>query len=187
MSRPTPVRNLPADYPRELEQHVALADGSTIFVRPVIPDDAGVLADAARTSDPETLYFRFFTTAPRLDEPRINYLTTLDYRRRLALAAFAEDGTGLAIVRYEGREGAEEAEVAFAVKEGYRRLGIASRLYGMLEEAASARGIHRFTAIYLVENDGAAELLDRLGFSEPVVTDGVAEVSKELPGGALAA
>lgn len=181
MRRPEALPSKPPGYPADLERHVRLADGTCVFVRPVVPDDADALAEAARSADPETLYYRFFTPAPRLDSSRIHYLTTLDYDKRMALAAFLEDGTGLAIARYEGEPASDEAEVAFTVREGFRRLGLASLLYWELETAAVERGIRRFTAVYLPENRAAAELLRHLGFGEPVFGDGLAEVRKDLP------
>jgi GNAT superfamily N-acetyltransferase len=170
---------LPNDYPHEFERSVVLRDGRTVLIRPVVPTDAPALRHAIDTADSETLYHRFFNSSITLDEHQIHRLTDLDYRRRFALVAFAPDGIGVAIARYEPyTEGV--VEMAVAVTPSWRRIGLASTLFAMLEEAARARGVARLHAYYLAENRAAEHLMATRGFTGPHIEDGVAEVSKPL-------
>ncbi len=170
---------VPAHYPHEFERSVGLRDGRTVWIRPVVPSDAPALRHAIDTADSETLYHRFFNSSITIDETQIQRLTEIDYRTRFALVAFAPDGTGIAIARYEPfDEGV--VEVAVAVTPGWRRVGLASTLFAMLEEAARGQGMVRLHAFYLAENRGAERLMADRGFTAPRIQDGVAEVSKDL-------
>lgn len=175
-----PPIDAPAGYPFVFERTVTLRDGTTARIRPIVPHDADLLAEEIGAADEETLYLRFFTPVVRLDDERLRYLTVLDYRYRFAIAAFALDGTGIGIARYEGAAGSDEAEVAVTVKRGYRRIGLATTLFEILEEAARSSGIRRFLANYLAENEGAEALMAANGYSAPSYEGGVATVSKSL-------
>ena len=176
-----PPGDAPADYPFDFERTITLGDGSQACVRPIVPADASLLAAEIAAADEETLYLRFFTPVVRVDATRLRYLTELDYDRRFALAAFTLDGEGMAIARYEGAAAAGEAEVAVTVKPGYRRRGIATALFELLEEAAAHHGIRRLYANYLATNEPAEALLEKCGYHDVVYEGGVATVVKELP------
>lgn len=146
----------------------------------MVPDDAERLVHEVEAADSKTLYYRFFTPVVHLDEDEIRWLTQLDYQDRLALVAFAEDGTGVAVVRYAAGTEPATAEVAFAVKATWRRRGVATAMYELLEKAAIERGFTTFTGVYLSENRGADVLLKRLGFLVVAADSGVVEVAKRL-------
>ncbi len=179
-----PPGDAPADYPFDFERTITLADGSLARVRPIVPDDASLLGAEIEATDEETLYLRFFTPVVRVDESRLRYLTELDYDRRFALAAFTLDGDGMAIARYEGASSEKEAEVAVTVKPEYRRKGIATALFDLLEEAAFHHGIRRLYANYLAANDAAEALMDTCGYGDVHYEGGIATVAKDLPGDA---
>ncbi len=173
--------SLPPAYPHHAAQTLTLADGRVLFVRPVVPEDAPVLLAEIEAADPETLYHRFFTPVVKLGSDKLRHLTVVDYQSNLALVAISGDGDGVAVVRYAQvpeRDG--EAEVAFAVKPDWRHAGVASSLYRLLEDLAVSNGMEVLHAAYLADNDAAAGLLERLGFSSPIVEGGVAEVHKSL-------
>lgn len=171
----------PPGYPFEFERTISLRDGTIARIRPVVPDDAEVLAAAIAGADEETLYMRFFTPVVHFDEARLRYLVELDYRERFAIAALTPDGDGMAIARYEGAYGApDEAEIAVTVTPRYRRLGLATTLFGILEEAGRANGFRRFLANYLAANEAAEHLMASCGYGGVVYDGGIATVSKEL-------
>lgn len=183
---PFPVDQAPAhaahppNYPAELEQWLTLRNSQRFFVRPLIPADELALEDAWSQVDTDTLYQRFFVLEPKLDARRLHALVHMDYRWRLALVAFAADGQGTGIARYESAPGQQQAEIALVVHPAWRRLGLGRRLLALLTAAAQTRGIQHFTAIYLEGNLAMAALLDQAGFSTPQVSDGVAITEKTL-------
>ena len=168
----------PPGYPRRYEERVRLADGRSVFIRPVVPGDADELAFEIEHADPETLYNRFFRSSIRVDEELLTYLTVLDYDRRFALAAFAE--SGVAIARYEGTPGSDIAEMAVAVKPEWRRIGLASILLERLQDVALDHGIRTLRADFLADNEAARGLIARAGFDPPVYELGVASVESDL-------
>ena len=171
---------VPAGYPRELEASIHLADGTALTIRPILPTDADEMEAAYRAADAETLRHRFFTAAPHIGAKQIHYLADVDYDRRLALVAFSDGGEGVGIARYEGLGDPDTAEVAVVVHSDWRRRGIATELLRRLEAPARQRGIEEFEAVYLPENDAVAGVFDRIGYSPPVLEDGLVRVRKRI-------
>jgi GNAT superfamily N-acetyltransferase len=169
----------PAGYPAEFEQWIEVADGRTVFARPIVPDDAPMLQREIETADPETIYQRFFRAPVRLDAAQLDRLCRLDYGARFALAAFSTDGEGVAIVRYESTEPGV-AEVAVVVQNEWRGLGLGTALLASLEEAAVERGIRRFTAYYLPDNAAIEALLSDRGFTTGICDGEVSFAEKDL-------
>jgi GNAT superfamily N-acetyltransferase len=173
-----PRAGIPTGYPFDYERQAVLPDGRTIHFRPVVPGDVAVLAKEVADADSETLYDRFFNPAIRLDEKRLRFLTEVDYQQRFALVAFV-DGEAVAIGRFEPA-GRGIAEVALAVKPEWRRMGIATEMLEILEEAAIERGIVELEALYLPSNHAIERVLGKRRFGGPSVDSGVARVTKEL-------
>jgi acetyltransferase len=180
MRRSTPAV-LPAGYPAECESFVTLDDGTTIFIRPLVPADAPLLRFALEEADPETLYFRFFRSSIRLNAELIEYLTVLDYHRRFALAAFSPDGEGIGVARFEGNSASDTAEMAVVVRPDWRRRGVGTALLLHLAEAASARGLRYLRADFLADNQAAEALIATSGLAPPVYEAGVGSVLQQLP------
>lgn len=173
-----PKTGLPDGYPFEYERKLVLPDGRVVYFRPVVPGDVTLLAEEVAATDPETLYHRFFNPSIRLDKKRLRFLTEVDYRRRFALVGFVQ-GEPVAIARFEPA-GPDTAEVAVVVKQGWRRLGIATEMLDILEEAAVERRIRKFEAMYLPSNHAIERVLVKRGFGSPEVDSGIARVTKDL-------
>ena len=173
-----PHSGLPRAYPFDYERRLELHDGRTVHIRPVVPGDAVLLAKEVAAADADTLYHRFFNPAIRLDKKRLSFLTEVDYKRRFALVAFA-DGEGVAIARFEPA-GDDLAEIAIVVKPMWRKVGLATAMFRLLEDAAIERGVHEFEALYLPDNHAIERVLAKRGFGGVTVDSGVARVSKIL-------
>ena len=175
-----PRTGLPDGYPFDYEREISLRDGRIIHVRPVVPGDAVILAQEMEEADRETLYNRFFNPTINIDSKRLRHLTELDYSDRFALAAFS-GGKGVAIARFEP-SGEGSAEVAVVVKPRWRSAGLATALFGLLEEAAIERGIGEFEALYLPSNNAIERVLEKRGFGELTIDAGIARMTKPLGG-----
>ena len=173
-----PHTGLPKDYPYDYERRLTLADGRAVHIRPVVPGDATLLAQEIEGIDSDTLYQRFFNPAIRLDRKRLRHLTELDYERRFALAAFS-GGEGIAIARFEPA-GEGVAELAVVVKPEWRRVGLATQLFALLEAAAVERGVHQLEAFYLAENHAIERVLEKRGFGDVAIEGAVARVTKQI-------
>jgi len=183
---PMHPNDVPDGYPRDLERWVDLPGGEPVYIRPILPGDVARLEYAFAHADVQTVRSRFFTAAPPTDRAHLLYLTTVDYRMRLALIAMDETGTSIGIGRYEG--GAEivgegAAEVAIVVAPTWRRKGVGAALLLALEAPALAHGISTFSALYLPSNTGVERLLLSIGYTGRTAADGIATLIKPLGGG----
>jgi len=131
---------------------VLLADGSTVHIRQITPEDADRVVDLhARFSD-RTRYLRYFSPYPRIPARDLARLVNVDHHDREALVVVTGDRL-VALGQYE-RLGpsSPDAEVAFAVEDAYQGRGIGTLLLEHLASAARAAGISRFVAEVLPEN-----------------------------------
>ena len=175
----------PSNYPAELEQELRLPSGAVLWIRPIVPADAEILAAEFAAADDDTRYFRFFTPSFDLTQDRLRYLTELDYKSHLALAVTTirgSESTGVAIGRYAARSDTD-VEGAIVVKPEYRRIGIAHILVEQLVAAAASAGYDTMSASYLADNAAAGRLLNSMGFHGGVLEDGiVADATRRLTG-----
>ena len=147
----------PGGYPRPAwasdrwESDVVLADGGTVHVRPIRPDDAERLVAFHGRLAPESVYFRFFSPKPRLTDKEVEKFTTVDMDGRVALVALLHDDI-VAVARYDRWPGRDEAEVAFTVADEHHGRGLATLLLEHLAAIAPTKGINRFTAEVLPDN-----------------------------------
>ena len=109
------------------ENDVVLRDGSTVFVRPVRPDDGEALHHLIQGLSERSAYFRFFTI-PRSPDREVHRLVACDGDESAAMVAeLAGRIVGVAsYVRQPGRPA--HAEVAFAVSDVAQGHGIGTQL-----------------------------------------------------------
>ncbi|MGH3097750.1 MAG: GNAT family N-acetyltransferase [Streptosporangiales bacterium] len=139
-------------YPREWEADVVVADGGTVHLRPVVPEDVGALeAMYARTSE-SSRYMRFFSPRPVLSERELYRFTHVDYVDRVALVVLLGDDL-IAVARYDRESGSSgTAEVAFLVEDAHQGRGLGTVLLEHVAAAGRERGITTFVADVLAEN-----------------------------------
>jgi acetyltransferase len=179
-AEPDPV---PEGYPRELEHRLRLLDGRRVFLRPILPTDAAELQRAVEGADPETLRRRFLGGSPPHTPEEFEHLVRVDYRRRSAVVALAEDGHGVGIARYETLGDTGTAEIAVAVDPEWRHVGLATALLRRLAAGAVANGITRFAAEFFADNLDVTDLLEESDapFRNLAEDAGVVSVELALP------
>jgi RimJ/RimL family protein N-acetyltransferase len=166
-----------------------LADGSTVHVRPLRPDDEELLHDAFARMSERSVYFRFFSPLKRLPPALAHHLAHVDDRDRFALAATthrldeSRREAILGVARYDRVAGTNVAEVAVAVVDTHQRLGIGRGLLKLLARAARERGVRTFALVVLPENRSMLALLRRLGWvHRSRFAGGMIEITFDLPG-----
>jgi acetyl coenzyme A synthetase (ADP forming)-like protein len=179
MPAATRPADLPEGYPSQFDADVVLSDGGTVLIRPIRPDDAPALARFHERLSAESIYLRYFSPHPRLSEKELQFLTTVDYRLRMALVAVLGDEI-VGVARYEGREGKTDAEVAFLVDDNHHGRGIGTVLLEWLAVAAREAGIVDFYATTLWENQRMLTVFREAGFQTKSVVGG-GEVSVRFP------
>ena len=162
-------------YPAELEQTIALADGRTLLLRPIRPEDEPALHEGFKTLSIEAVYFRFFSPLKALSHQLAARLTQIDYDREMALVIASMEPAGhaslFAVARLAADPDNETAEIAIVVRDDMQGLGIGTRLLRTLMDYADTRGIGVLFGTVLRENRAMLELCRKLGFTTAAVAD----------------
>lgn len=141
---------------------MVLRDGRTAHIRPIAPSDApGLVTFYADVSD-QSKYFRFFAPMPTLSERDLRRFTEVDHHARVAFVLTVGEKI-LAVASYELIE-PEEAEVAFLVQDAHQGRGIGQLLLEHLAQAARERGLHRFVAEVLPDNQRMLQVFHDQGY-----------------------
>jgi RimJ/RimL family protein N-acetyltransferase len=152
------------------------------YIRPITAGDAERVATAFEGLSDRSRYQRFLAPKPRLSSSELRYLTDVDQRRHVALAAVdPAGGAFVGIARYATAAGDHDtADVAVVVADAWQGSGIGTRLMHELVGRAAANGIARLTGVTLQGNTAARALLRRVGFRTRAYTDGLVELELEL-------
>ncbi|MCV2488111.1 bifunctional GNAT family N-acetyltransferase/acetate--CoA ligase family protein [Geodermatophilus sp. YIM 151500] len=127
------------------------ADGGTVHLRPITPDDADGLVGLMERSSEQTRYYRFFGPMQRLSQRDLHRFTHVDHVDRVAFVVLLGDQL-IAVGRFDRLPGTDDAEVAFLVEDAHQGRGLGSVLLEHLAAAARERGITRFVAEVLTQN-----------------------------------
>lgn len=153
----------PRGYPAEYEGDVTLEDGRHVYLRPVVPHDVHQLSAAIRDADEETIRLRFLGGSAPQSPAALKHLVTLDYDHRFAMAAFAADGKGVGIARYEGEQSWPAVELAVAVDPAWRGVGLARALVARVVRRAVEQGATGLIADFYADNVRVADLIEEGG------------------------
>jgi acyl-CoA synthetase (NDP forming)/RimJ/RimL family protein N-acetyltransferase len=149
--------------PPHWEADIVAADGGTVHLRPIRPDDAAGLDGLMARSSDQTRYFRFFGPMKRLSEKESYRFTHVDHVDRVAFVILLGDQV-IAVGRYDRYPGTDEAEVAFLVEDAHQGRGLGSVLLEHLAAAARERGISKFVAEVLAQNSRMVRVFQDAGY-----------------------
>ena len=150
-------------YPPSWRADVVVADGGTVHLRPIEPSDAeALIAFHAALSD-RTRYLRYFSIYKNMPEKDVVRFTTVDHVDRVALVVVLS-GEIIGVGRFDRLPDPAEAEVAFVVADAHQGRGIGSVLLEHLAAAARERGVRRFVAEVLAENQRMVRVFTDAGY-----------------------
>jgi acetyltransferase len=147
---------------------IDLVDGRHVRIREIRPDDRDEVRQAFARLSSESRYLRFMSPMKEPPPQMLENAVRPRPEHELALVAEVDAPDGFDIVagaRYYVLADAETCEFAVTVADGWRRVGLASRLIRELIEAARARGLTRMEGYVLTANTGMLDLARRLGFT----------------------
>lgn len=154
-----------APYPRHWERHLALKDGSPVFVRAVRPDDEDMYREFFEHVTPEDLRLRFFAPVKEFSHAFIARLTQIDYARAFAIVAMREDnGLMLGGVRLMLDPNREVGEYAILLRSDLKGQGLGWKLMKLMIEYAESQGLRRVEGQVLSENVTMLQMCQALGF-----------------------
>lgn len=153
----------PQGYPSHRDVHVALRDGSTVRIRPVIPADLEGVERLFGSLSPESVRMRFHGSSVP-SRQLLESFVDVDYVERFSL--IGESGVGdlarpVALATYI-RTGDARAEMAIVVEDSLHGVGLGSVLIEHLGEAAAEAGITTFEADVLASNSEMLEVMRHL-------------------------
>jgi acyl-CoA synthetase (NDP forming)/RimJ/RimL family protein N-acetyltransferase len=150
------------DGPRLLARDVLLRDGSTLRLQAPAPPDFGDIKAFYDGLSPESRYFRFHGYGRTDGAARAEAEASgVD---RLALIG-RHDGRVVAVASYDGLREPGAAEVSFAVADDRQRHGIGTRMLEQLAAIGAERGIRRFDAEVMRENQPMIGVFEHAGFA----------------------
>ncbi len=154
-------------YPTELVTTLRLADGSSVKLRPIRPEDAEMEKEFVKNLSENSRYFRFMNTVRELTPAMLARFTQIDYDREMAFVAVLEEGgreTEIAVTRYVTNPDGETCEFAVVVADSWQCKGLGRRMLGLLIEVARARGLKAMVGHVLAANQPMLALCGKLGF-----------------------
>lgn len=138
------------------------SDGTQLYVRHVRPSDKDLLAKAWLELSEESQRRRFLAPKPRLTGGDLRYLTEIDGHDHVALIALRlhEPHRLVGVARYVRLEDdPETAEVAVTITDPMQGKGVGKQLGILLADEARDRGVKRFRASMLSDNEPALRLM----------------------------
>ena len=167
----------PPPPPAHWEADVVAADGGTVHLRPICPEDADGLNGLMERSSDQTRYYRFFGPMKRLSDRELHRFTHVDHDTRVAFVVLLGEQV-IAVGRYDRLPGTADAEVAFLVEDAHQGRGLGSVLLEHLAAAARERGIERFVAEVLAQNSRMVRVFRDAGYgTERSFEDGVVHLT----------
>ena len=152
-----------AAYPAHLERSHVLADGRTVLIRPVRPqDEAGERAFFERLCG-ESRRLRFMKFVGALSERLIHSFTHIDYESRMAFVC-EHEGRVVGEARYAALPDAPSCDFGIVIADEWHRTGIAGLLMDALIRHARAQGFHTMESIVLRDNRRVLKFVRALGF-----------------------
>jgi acetyltransferase len=176
-------------YPAQYARPHSLPDGTTLMVRPIRPEDEGMLIAFHRTLSESSVRERYL--APLLLDQRTTHERLIrvcfsDYDRDIPLVVEHRTTGGateiVAVGRLGRRVGRDDAEFAILVADAWQRRGLGTELLRRILDVARAERIPRVFATMLTDNSAMMRIAARLGFTvraEPGDAEATAEIRLE--------
>jgi acetyltransferase len=167
-SEPAERRLAIRPYPSALEEELPLADGRTLLLRPILPEDEPALQAAFALLTPEEVRLRFFVPMKTFSHMLTARFTQIDYDREMVLILTEPGLPGTTeiygVVQISADSDNERAEYAILVRGDVTGMGLGVFLMRRIIDYARSRGIKEIYGDVLRENMTMLKLSRVLGF-----------------------
>src|SRR5690625_4749908 len=172
----TPDPEDQAPYPQHWEADIVLRDGSTMQIRPNLPEDAEALHHFHGKQSHESVYLRFFAPLGRIPDRDLYGFTHVDHQQRMTQVITWQEES-VAVGRVD-QIGGGEAVVAFNVADWVQGKGLGWVLLEHLAAAGRELGVRRFRADVLPQNSRMLRVFTDAGYEvSKTYDDGIMAVS----------
>jgi acetyltransferase len=159
-------------YPTQYVAPWLGADGLTVTIRPIRPEDESLVVRFHERLSEDSVYLRFFQTlklSRRIAHERLTRVCFVDFNREMALVADSrnpETGTHeiIAMGRLSRLYAKDEAEFSLEVCDGFQRRGLGTELLARLVAIGRDEHIGCISAVILPQNRGMLRICEKLGF-----------------------
>ena len=148
----------------QLIHGLRLPGGERVTVRPVCPQDAGVLQTYVRALSPDARYKRFFGPLRELPPVELDRVIHLDPPNQLGLIAQTRADGVIGEARYALSPDELDCEFALSVADGWHRNGVGRLLLDDVESRARSLGARRLVGDVLRTNEPMQALARKAGF-----------------------
>lgn len=152
-------------YPKEWEQHLTIAEGRAVYVRPIRPDDERFYSAFLAAETPEDLRRRFLSPLKDLSPALISRLTHIDYAKAMAFIALDEaTGEMLGVARVHRMAQSDRGEYAIIVRSDVKGRGLGRQLMQMIIAYARSKALHCIEGQVLSDNIAMLNMCEKFGF-----------------------
>ncbi|MGC4056137.1 MAG: bifunctional acetate--CoA ligase family protein/GNAT family N-acetyltransferase [Paludibaculum sp.] len=170
-------------YPVQYSGTWKMANGETVSIRPIRPEDEPAMVKFHESLSERTVYQRYLqllNLSQRTAHERLTRICYIDYARQMALAVESTDPTSgasriIGVGRLQGLVDVPEAEFSIVISDDFQKQGLGSELLNRLIAIGKAEGVKVIVADILAENSAMQKISERAGFKlrrdpgEPVV------------------
>jgi len=162
-------------YPGALVSTVDLADGTSVTLRPIRPEDAVMEREFVNGLSDQSRFLRFMYALPEITPAMLSRFTQIDYDREMALIAIEEtagEERQVGVARYSTLPDGTSCEFAIVIADAWQGRGLARQLLASLIQVARDRGFTSMTGTTMKENRRMLDLARSMGFEvEPDLDD----------------
>jgi ribosomal protein S18 acetylase RimI-like enzyme len=142
-------------YPDHLTHSKDFKEDLNVQFRAIKPSDVEEMRRFFYRLSDESKYLRYFAPIDAMPHEEMQGYVTVDHRHIISIVALVgepQDESIIAEARYIRWPDRSFADVAFAVDEKYRKIGLGSYLFQMLMKIAKENGLEGFNATVLSDN-----------------------------------
>jgi acetyltransferase len=144
---------------------MTLRDGTSVFVRPVRPEDEPLYGPFFARVSEQDLRLRFFAPVKDFSHTFIARFTQIDYARAMAFIALEEaSGAMLGVVRLHANANFDSGEYAILVRSDVKGHGLGWQLMRLIIDYARAEGLKIIEGQVLSSNTTMLAMCRELGF-----------------------
>lgn len=152
-----------AEYPSHLEHERRLADGRSVLIRPIRPDDEPGERQFFDLLSGETKSLRFMKFVKSVNAKLLHFFTHIDYDRHMAFVC-EHEGRLVGEARYVANPDRASCEFGVVIADDWHKTGIAGLLMDALIGAARERGFETMEGLVLRANFPMLRFVRALGF-----------------------
>ena len=166
-------------YPKVLEKQISLRNGSSLLLRPVLPEDEPALLAAFKHLPPEESHLPPLISADTLNHLTAVRLTQIDYDREMSLILTKAGEAGIAdkteiygLVSLKADPNNERAKFTVVIRPDMTSLGLGTILTQHIINYARERGLKELYSDVMTENQTIRKLCAKLSFTEVEQSEG---------------